>query len=202
MRRLLKLALVGIKLYLRELVAFFFAPMILLLFGAIYGNKPNPVFSGRGTVEVMVPAYIGVIIVTVGLMSIPINTASARESGVLRQFRTAPLHSLTYMISELTSNMAVAIPGVLFLLALTARIAEAAEMILAFPMMFLSGAAFSRGILPAGVRAFSCYLPLTHVGSLMKGMWFGDPRSRHFTEVVVLLGIMVLGGVVSFLLFR
>lgn len=245
MHRLLKLTLVGIKLYFREPVAFFFtvifAPIMLLLFGSIYGNKPTPFFGGRGTVDVMVPAYIGVIIVTAGLITIPSSTASARESGVLRRFRAAPLHPLIYMASDIISNMVVTVLGVLLLvltgklvynarfggnilsvsaafllgtlssfsigyliaaLAPTARTAQAVGMILAFPMMFLSGATFPWELLPAGVRAFSRYLPLTHVVSLMKGMWFGDPWSKHLTEVVVLLGIMVLGGVVGSLLFR
>lgn len=235
----------GIKLYLREPVAFFFtiifAPLMLLLFGSVYGNEPNPLFSGRGTVDVMVPAYIGIIIVTVSLLSIPTNTASARESGVLRRFQAAPLHPLAYMTSELISNLVVTVLGVLFLiligrlvynarfngnilsvsaafllgifaffflgyliaaLAPTARTAEAVGMILGFPMIFFSGASVPWEILPSGVRAFGRYLPLTHLVSLLKGLWFGDPWSQHLHEVAVLLAILLLGGAIGTKLFR
>jgi ABC-2 type transport system permease protein len=71
MRGFGKLLAAQMKLYLREPAATFFtivfAPMLLLLFGTIYGNKPNPFFGGRGMVDVSVPSYIGLIIVSVGL---------------------------------------------------------------------------------------------------------------------------------------
>lgn len=66
MRGLWKLILIQMKLYLREPVATFFtifyAPMVLLLFGAIYGNEPTPLFGGRGTMDITVPSYIGLIV--------------------------------------------------------------------------------------------------------------------------------------------
>jgi ABC-2 type transport system permease protein len=121
MRGLWKLIRVQIKLYLREPMATFFtivyAPMLLLLFGTIYGNKPNPFFGGRGMVDVSVPSYIALIIVSVGFMGIPIATAANREAGVLRRYRTTPLHPIAYIISNIASYYVMTMVGVIVLVA-------------------------------------------------------------------------------------
>ncbi len=245
MRGLLKLIWVQMKLYLREPIATFFtifyAPMVLLLFGAIYGNKPTPLFGGRGTMDVTVPSYIGLIIVTVGFIGLPISTAAARESGVLRRFRTTPLHPLAYIVSDILSYLLMTMLGVLLLiltgqlvfhirfegnilsvlagfllgttaffalgyliagLAPTARIAQTIGMVLAFPMMFLSGASIPLEVLPAKVQAVSRYIPLTHMVRLMKGLWFGETWSQHWTEVAVLAGCLLVGGMLAARTFR
>jgi len=119
MRGLWKLTWVQIKLYLREPVgAFFtllFAPLMLILFGFIYGNDPVPMFGGRGTIDVSVPAYIGLIVATVGLMSVPIATSARRESGVLRRFRATPLRPLTYLVADVLVYFLMSLLGVLLL---------------------------------------------------------------------------------------
>jgi len=121
MRGLGKLVMAQIRLYLREPAATFFtmvfAPMLLLLFGAIYGNKPNPFFGGRGMVDVSVPSYIALIIVSVGFMGIPIATASSREAGVLRRYRSTPLRPSAYIIANIASYYVMTAIGVIALVA-------------------------------------------------------------------------------------
>jgi ABC-2 type transport system permease protein len=116
-----KLFLMQVKLYLREPVAFFFSlaypALLLLLFGFIYGNQPAPEFWGRnyGTVDASVPAYAGIIIGTVALMGIPIDTAASRETGVLRRYRATPLHPAAYLISCVSMYLVVALVGMIIL---------------------------------------------------------------------------------------
>jgi len=59
MRALWRLTVVQAKLFLREpMGAFFtllFAPLVLILFGFIYGNDPEPLFGGRGSMDISVP---------------------------------------------------------------------------------------------------------------------------------------------------
>lgn len=54
------------KLYLRKPMAAFFtlayAPMILFIFGFIYGNEPAPLFGGRGYIDSAVPSFMALII--------------------------------------------------------------------------------------------------------------------------------------------
>jgi ABC-2 type transport system permease protein len=245
MRGLWKLILVQIKLYLREPMATFFtiayAPMLLLLFGTIYGNKPNPFFGGRGMVDVSVPSYIALIIVSVGFMGIPIATAANREAGVLRRYRTTPLHPIAYIISNIASYYVMTMVGVIVLVAVgksvygmkfegnvlsvwagftlgclaffalgyliasiapTARIAQAIGMVAAFPMMFLSGSAIPLEVLPQSVRSVARFIPLTHVVTLMRGLWIGESWGKHLTEVAVLGGVLAIGMVLSARFFR
>lgn len=85
-------------------------------------------------------------------------------------------------------------------LAPTPRIATAAGQLLFLPMFMLSGAAFPLGALPAGMQAFSRWLPMTHVVTLMQELWFGN--GWPLLPTAVLLGVMVAGGLLSARLFR
>jgi len=245
MRSFFKLFFVQAKLYLREPIAAFFtifyAPLALLLFGAIYGNKPIPEFGGRGSMDIGVPAYVGLIIVTVGLMSVPIQTAQNREAGVLRRYRATPLKPVTYLATEVLMYFAMTLLGVLLLflvgkiafdihfegnvlsvlggfvlgslsffafgflvasLAPNARVAQTVGMVLAFPMMFISGATVPLELLPTTVRKVANFVPLTHVVTLLRGLWVGDPWGKHWVEVVVLGGLLVASTAIAALTFR
>ncbi len=245
MRGLGKLMIVQMKLYLREPAATFFtivfAPMLLLLFGTIYGNKPTPFFGGRGMVDVSVPSYIALIIISVGFMGIPIATAANREAGVLRRFRITPLRPAAYILSNITAYYVMTAVGVVALViigkavygmkfeghvlsvwggftlsslaffalgyliagaASTARIAQAIGMVAAFPMMFLSGSAIPLEVLPPSVRQIAQFIPLTHVVTLMRGLWIGHPWTQHLTEVAVLGGVLFIGLILAARLFR
>jgi ABC-2 type transport system permease protein len=245
MRGLWKLITVQMKLYLREPAATFFtivfAPMLLLLFGTIYGNKPDAFFGGRGMVDVSVPSYIAMIIISVGFMGIPIATAASREAGVLRRFRMTPLNPAAYILSNISSYYVMTAAGVATLVAVgkavygmkfqgnvfsvwagftlgslaffalgylvagiasTARIAQAVGMIAAFPMMFLSGSAIPLEVLPHSVRNVSRFIPLTHVVTLMRGLWVGESWLKHQTEAVVLGGVLLVGIILSARFFR
>jgi len=120
MRGLFNLVWVQAKLYLREPVATFFtifwAPLALVLFGLIYGNEPTTLFGGLGTMDVTVPSYIGLVTVTVGLMSVPIQAAMNRETGVLRRYRATPLRPITYLAADVLVYYCMAILGILLLI--------------------------------------------------------------------------------------
>jgi len=121
MRSFKNLFFVQFKLYLREPVAFFFSlaypSLLLLFFGLIFGNQPAPDYWGRpfGTVDASVPAYAGIVIGTVALMGIPIDTASNQENGVLRRYRATPLHPLTYLAASVAVYLLIALLGMLIL---------------------------------------------------------------------------------------
>lgn len=233
------------KLYLREPIAtfftIFFAPLMLVLFGLIYGNEPTETFGGLGSMDVTVPAYLGIIIVTVGLIGLPIQTSVNRELGILRRYRATPLRPLTYIVADVTSYWVMALTGVVVLvvvgklaydvrfegsipsvlagftlstlaflaigfllasIAPSARVAQAVGMVVAYPMMFLSGATIPYELLPSTVQRIADFLPLTYVVRLMRGLWFGEPWSAHWPEVAVLTGILVVCGVISARFFR
>ena len=245
MKALFRFTVVEAKLYIREpMAAFFtlaFSPMLLLLFGFIYGNDPSPFFGGKGYIDIAVPSFMAIIIVSVGLMSVPIATASDREKGILRRFQSTPISPAIYLVSTVLVYYIMTLLGVIILfligklvynvqfegnlfyvfigftlsalsffafgfliasLSPTSRIAQVAGMIFAFPMMFLSGAAIPLEVLSDKIANFSKYLPLTHVVLLMRGLWYGASWSDHIVNVLVLVGLLVVGGLVSIKTFR
>ena len=246
MKALAHLALAGFRLFLREPAAFFFTlvfPLLLLvLFGVIFGNEPNPAWgAGFGYIDFEVPALAAIIIANVALMAIPIATATARENGVLRRYRSTPVRPLTLFAADLTVYLGMSLAGMAILvvaakllfglrfsgswwlvtvcfvfaavafismgyliasLSPTARVAQTVGMVAFFPMMFLSGAALPRQIMPEKVLAVSDLLPLTHVVTLLQGVWFGQPLGEHVSQLLWLTGLLAIGSVVSLRFFR
>jgi ABC-2 type transport system permease protein len=84
----------------------------------------------------------------------------------------------------------------------TARTAQIVGLTLFFPMVMLSGAAIPLETMPASIRAYSHFLPLTYVVKFLKGVWFGGTWAAHGTEVLVLAGLFVLGLAVTAKTFR
>ena len=79
----------------------------------------------------------------------------------------------------------------------TVRSAWVVGMVLMYPMMFLSGAFFTVEIMPAVVQKVSAFMPLTYVVNLLSGLWFGEPWGAHLLDVGVLVGMLVLGIIIS-----
>ena len=69
-------------------------------------------------------------------------------------------------------------------------------------MLFLSGAGLPLEMLPDEVRKFSNFLPLTHVVTLLRGLWIGEAWNQHTTEVIVLISMLVFGVLISAKTFR
>ena len=84
----------------------------------------------------------------------------------------------------------------------TARTAQVVGMVIFYPMLFLSGAGLPLEMLPDGVRKFSNFLPLTHVVTLLRGLWIGDAWNQHTTEVIVLISLLVIGVLISTKTFK
>jgi ABC-2 type transport system permease protein len=84
----------------------------------------------------------------------------------------------------------------------TARTAQVVGMVILYPMLFLSGAGLPLEMLPDGVRKFSNFLPLTHVVTLLRGLWVGEAWNHHITEVIVLASMLVVGVLISAKTFR
>jgi ABC-2 type transport system permease protein len=66
--------------------------------------------------------------------------------------------------------------------------------------MFLSGAALPRPLLPETIQDVAQALPLTHVVTLLDDAWSG--AGWNFTAMLVLVGVLAAGVVLSTRLFR
>jgi ABC-2 type transport system permease protein len=87
-------------------------------------------------------------------------------------------------------------------LAPNARIATVVGNVLFIPMMMLSGITLPLEMMPETVRNVARFIPLTHVTTLLRGLWFGEPIHQHVMEIVVLAGILVGGIIVAARTFR
>jgi ABC-2 type transport system permease protein len=95
--------------------------------------------------------------------------------------------------------------GIGFILAGTmpsARTAQIIAMVLNYPMLILSGAAWPRELMPAAVQKVSAFVPLTYVVNLLRGLWTGDSWSDHLLDAGVLAGMLLLGIIISAKTFR
>jgi ABC-2 type transport system permease protein len=159
MRSFWKLTLAEIKLYFRFPIMAFFTllvpPMLLILFGSIFGNDPNPAYGGYGTVDAMVPSFTALIICMGALLSLPITLANYRERGILRRYRATPVHPAVILTAQWVVQFLMTLAGMGLLILLGIGIyhmrfdGNAFSMLAAFLLSCLSF--FALGMLLAGL---------------------------------------------------
>lgn len=84
----------------------------------------------------------------------------------------------------------------------TARTAQVVAMILLYPMLIFSGAAWPRELMPATIQKISTFVPLTYVVNLLRGLWTGETWGNHLLDAGVLLAMLLLGVFISMKTFR
>lgn len=82
------------------------------------------------------------------------------------------------------------------------RVATIIGNVLLQPMVYLSGVTIPREVMSPGMQEAIRFNPLTHVVTLMQGMWRGDAWSQHQSEVLILGAILVVAGILAVRLFR
>ena len=111
---------IELKLCFRNFIyvffAFVFPPMMLLLFGAMYGNEPSQYTGGVGTVDFSTPAYIGMLIAVSGIMGLPIALSEYRSRKVLKRYKATPVGKLTILAPQLIVNALICILGLTLLI--------------------------------------------------------------------------------------
>ncbi len=119
MRGLKELTWINLKLNIREPIGAFFTlafpPLLILLFGAIYGNDPSPMFGGYGSMDVSMSGYTAIILSTVGFMTIPITIGNYRELGVLRRYQASALRPRVFITADVIANMLITLLGMVLL---------------------------------------------------------------------------------------
>lgn len=121
----LTLSWIELKLFLREPVTVVFTlalpPLVLFVLAEVFGNTPDPegvVYRGVGPMEYYTPAYIGLVIASLGLIGLPVHVASYRERGVLRRFRAARVPVRALVSSQLAVLFAAVAAGSVILVGL------------------------------------------------------------------------------------
>jgi ABC-2 type transport system permease protein len=87
-------------------------------------------------------------------------------------------------------------------LAPTARVAQAAAMMLFFPMMFVSGASVPLPLMPDTMQKIAKGMPLYYVSELLRNLWMGKKWGDNGLNLIVLAGLLIVGVVLSVRFFR
>ncbi len=101
----LRLAVLELRLLLREpmvavgLIGFPLATVLVL--AGVFGQTPDPEFGGVAPDDHYLAGYIGVVLASLGLVTIPVHLATHRELGVLRRFRAAGISAGALVASEI-----------------------------------------------------------------------------------------------------
>jgi ABC-2 type transport system permease protein len=139
----------------------------------------------------------GIVGLITSLMGIGLLVIAARLAFGLRM-PAAPVGVLAAIL--VGSACIMSIGGMLAAVARTARSAQAIGMAVYFPMLFLSGSAFPRALMPPGVQRVSNVLPLTHANELISGFWLrGEFRP---VSLAVLLGVLLVCSAIAVRNFR
>ena len=118
MKLLLKLVWVEAKLFVREplsmIFTFAFPLFMLVVLAGVFGNEidvsdPEDLKAWRrvGPMDYYAPAYVGLVMASIGLIALPLRLAGYRENGVLRRFRAAGLSLLTVIGSQVVMGLAL-----------------------------------------------------------------------------------------------
>ncbi len=151
MTTLRKMVAVELKLFLREPLTVVFAlalPLItLFVLGGVFGNTPDPqYYRGAGPIDFYTPAYVGLVLASVGVVSLPAHLAGNRERGVLRRFRASWVPAAVVLGAEAVVSLVIATVSAVVLVAFAFTVYGAAapqSALLLAPAFLLSALAFS-----------------------------------------------------------
>lgn len=93
LRMALRLTALEVRLQLREpmvTIGMLGFPLVtMLVLAGVFGNVPDPEFGGVAPDDHYIAGYIGVVIATLGVATLPVFVATNRELGVTRRFRAS-----------------------------------------------------------------------------------------------------------------
>lgn len=114
-----------LKLFFREPITVIFSlalPVLnLFVLGGVFGNTPDPegeIYRGAGAMNYYIPAYVGLVIASMGLIGLPAHLAAYRERGVLRRWRASSMPVWSILAAQLAVTLVVSIAGTILLVAL------------------------------------------------------------------------------------
>jgi ABC-2 type transport system permease protein len=123
-RALRELIWLELKLFLREPLTVVFVlvlPLVVLyVLNGVFGSQASPeVWGGSSPIDFYTSAYVGLVLATIGVLSLPVHLAGYRERGVLRRFRASSLRPWALVGAHLVVAVLMGAVGALLLTALS-----------------------------------------------------------------------------------
>jgi ABC-2 type transport system permease protein len=177
-----------VKLFYREPITVIFTLAIPLIFlfimGGVFGNTPDTAdegfvaFRGVGPMDYYIPAYIALVVASLGLIGLPVHLAAYRERGVLRRFRASSVRLRSILGSQAAVMFVMGIVGSIILI-----VAAIAAYDPGFPQSPLL-------VLPAFILATLCFASL----GVMLGSILPNARAAQGVGVLLWFVMDILGG--------
>lgn len=204
MKALSKLAWIEVKLFAREPIAvifsFAFPFFVLFIMASVFGNEieqPEPgeedPWRGVGPTDYYVPAYIGLVMTSIGVITLPMRITGYREQGVLRRFHAAGVPLAAVLGSQVLVSLGMMLIGTV-VIAISSPIAygtlgpqspaETAAAFLLSALAFASIGIFLGSALPSGRSAQGAGLILFFVMMMVSGA--GPPRGVLSSTMVTI----------------
>jgi ABC-2 type transport system permease protein len=155
-----------------------FPAVTVLILAGVFGSTPDPDFGGVRPSEHYVVGYVGVVLASLGLVTLPSHIAAHREAGVQRRFRAAGVSAGTQVASHVAFGAALGVVASAIVLAVGAAIygLPAPEDPLAAAGWFAAG--------------LVCFIAIgCALGSL-----FGSSRAANAIGNLVFVPMFLLGG--------
>lgn len=178
-----ELAKLELKLFFREPLTMIFTfglPLIFLpVLGSVFGNAPDPhMYRGVGAMNYYTPAYIGLVLASIGLIQLPVHLTNYKERGVLRRFRASSISGVSVFGSQLIVSLLVAIIGTVgvLMIGVTFFDVQWPQNWLGFIITFLIG--------------IVCFVS---IGALL-GALLPSSRAAQGAGLILYLVMMMLGG--------
>ena len=116
---LLRMTWIETKLLIREPVtlvfSFAFPVLVLVLLGGIFGGQrmSGGDYAGLKMMDWYVPSYIGLVIASIGTVSLPVHLSTYRERGVLRRYRASGVSEWALLGSQFLVGVGTCLIGAL-----------------------------------------------------------------------------------------
>jgi ABC-2 type transport system permease protein len=197
------------KVVMREPMSVFFtiafAPLLMSLFGMIFGNKATPFYGGFGYIDASVAAYIGMTLATAGLMHLPVTVATYREKGILRRLKVTPLSPQAILGAQMVVMLLMTLIGTGLLIILGKAVfhlrfagnvfSVAAGLVLSCVSFFTLGfvlAGLARSARVAQTASMLLYFPMLFLSGATIPLEAMPKTIRHISEYLPLTHVVML----------
>jgi ABC-2 type transport system permease protein len=183
LKTILEMTRLELKLFLREPVTLIFTfglPLIFLpVLGSVFGNVPDAgMYRGFSAMDFYTPAYVGLVIASIGLVQLPLHLANYKERRILRRFRASSISALSVFSSQILVSMLIALIG-----AIAVTLIGALFYKVHMPQDWL-------GVIGAFVLSVFCFAA---IGFLL-GAVLPNARAAQGAGLILYLVMMLLGG--------
>jgi ABC-2 type transport system permease protein len=183
LKTILEMTVLELKLLLREPITVIFTfglPLIFLpVLGTVFGNIPDPtLYRGFGSMDFYTPAYVGLVIASIGLIQLPLHLANYKERRILRRFRASSISAISVFGSQILVSLLIALIG-----AIAVTMIGILFYNVHLPQDWI-------GVIGAFVLSVLCFVA---IGFLL-GAILPNARSAQGAGLILYLVMMLLGG--------